>query len=187
MFTTKEKAGGRPALPQALFNRTASSPATGVSTGTHPHISYENTSQEQTTWLTYVNSLRWEKGFLDAASYASFLRAATLGIAPEVALQQATQRIQAAGDYPKSSKLSQQLRRAYAYAKNQDTASMPVQPTIKPQYIPSALEQYAAKLGFDATPSWLMQISPIVPWNKEPAYILQQLFKPEEKALVFSE
>jgi hypothetical protein len=64
---------------------------------------------------------------------------------------------------------------------------MPVQPTIKPQYIPSALEQYAGRLGFDATPSWLAQVSPIVPWNKEPAYILQQLFKPGEKALVFSE
>jgi hypothetical protein len=69
------------------------------------------------SWIGFVESQHWEPGNLDQASYVTFLRAGSLGISPEEAISGVAARIRTAGDHPKMSKLSQQLRRAYSFAR----------------------------------------------------------------------
>src|SRR5258708_3068208 len=69
------------------------------------------------TWLAYVGTLPWERGFLDQSSHSAFLRAGSLGIDSEIAFKEVCERIRSAGDHPRRSKINNQLRRAYEFTK----------------------------------------------------------------------
>jgi hypothetical protein len=135
-------------------------------------------------WLSYVDSLVWQKHHLDDSSWNTFLRAGSLGIDPEAAITQVAQRIKEAGDYPKQTKLKSQLQRAYAYAGvHAGEVHLPKAP--KPVYRPDKLEKVAKKVDPGVTPEWLAARSAFSVWNRTPAGFLHKLYLPGEKVIVF--
>jgi hypothetical protein len=74
-----------------------------------------NTPVDQ-KWNAYVESLPWQPGQLDEASYLAFLRAASLGVPANEALEAVLERLRASGTPCRMRKVECQLRRAYAYA-----------------------------------------------------------------------
>jgi hypothetical protein len=64
-------------------------------------------------WHQYLDSLPWQKGSLDQAGNAAFLRAGSLGISEQVAFDEVTRRITDAGDHVRVAKLRTQLVSAY--------------------------------------------------------------------------
>ena len=139
------------------------------------------------TWLSYVDSLPWQKHHLDAASWNTFLRAGSLDIDADTAIQQVAQRISEAGDHPKEGKLQRQLRRAYEYAGNRagQAQSFHVPKRPKPVYHPDKLERLAARLDHAVTPEWLAKASPVSTWNRSPAGFLHRLYRTGENIVVF--
>jgi hypothetical protein len=80
------------------------------------------------TWLHFVDSQRWECGGLDQASYFAFLRAASLGISPNEALQTIAARIKAAGDLPRFSKLNQTATPGICICRRMSASGRPARP-----------------------------------------------------------
>jgi hypothetical protein len=145
--------------------------------------------EELETWRRYVATLPWERGQLDQSSWYAFLRGGSLGIDSTMSQAEVALRIKDAGAHPKQSKLEQQIRRAYSYVDGALTAGAlcPGIKKRKPSYSPDSLSRVARRLGFEVTPEWLNDRSPIVPWNRSPAGILQHLYKPGERVLVFTD
>src|ERR1700747_2148355 len=130
------------------------------------------------TWQRFVESQVWEKGHRDQPSYWAFLRAATLGIDPQTALSTVADCYSTSGAHPPPGKLEQQIRRAYRFARSQQS--------VHPQKLPKEerqifLPEYARKLA-DRVPSevilsWLRRRSPVkVPWILTPAEFLFSVF-----------
>jgi hypothetical protein len=67
-------------------------------------------------WSGYIETLLWEPGQLDEASYLAFLRAASLGVSATDALASVLDRLRSSGCPLRLRKIESQLRRAYAYA-----------------------------------------------------------------------
>jgi hypothetical protein len=67
-------------------------------------------------WRTYLETLPWQRGSLDSSANLGLLRAASLRIPAQVALDEITRRCVDAGDHPRTAKLAHQLRSAYAHA-----------------------------------------------------------------------
>jgi hypothetical protein len=136
-----------------------------------------------TCWSSYVASLPWQKGQLDECSWFTFLRASSLQISSQDAYREVEQRIRDAGDHPKSDKLQRQIRRAYQFAGSVHTAEYAPKPP-KPTYQPEILQR-VAKRTHEVTPRQLQRISPISTCLS-PAGFLHQLYRPEEKVVVFN-
>jgi hypothetical protein len=68
------------------------------------------------SWRKYLDTLHWAKGSLDDSGNRGFLRAATLKIPKQDALNEVVRRISDAGDQPRIAKLQHQLASAYARA-----------------------------------------------------------------------
>jgi hypothetical protein len=140
-------------------------------------------------WLSFVDSLPWERGCLDQASYHSFLRAASLGVKPEEALHSVAVRIKEAGDHPKPSKLNQQLRRAYGFAAseqstNQQQLSKAARPTFQPDYA----RKFAERVPDHIDQAWLRKRSPVkVPYLLTPAEFLGAAYEMGDRVLIFSD
>jgi len=73
-------------------------------------------------WRTYIDSLAWVKGSLDNVCNRALLRAASLGLDQQFALDEVTRRIIDAGERPRPAKLAHQLASAYARAAGQAPA-----------------------------------------------------------------
>src|SRR6516165_6034941 len=63
-------------------------------------------------WLAYLDSLSWQKGKLDECSWYAALRAASLGIEPQVAHDEIVRRVKAGGGL-RLDKIAGQLTRVY--------------------------------------------------------------------------
>jgi hypothetical protein len=137
-------------------------------------------------WTSYVDSLTWAKHHLDNSSWYAFLRAGSLRIAPEEAVKEVAQRIEAAGDHPKAGKLQRQIRRAYAYA-GAHAGEIHHKAPAKPVYQPQRLERVAQNIDYDVTPDWLAQRSLYTTWNRTPAGFLHKLYQPDENVVVFDD
>jgi hypothetical protein len=138
-------------------------------------------------WLRFIDSLSWKKGNLDQSSYDAFLRAGSLGLYPDIAAQEVSSRIEAAGDIVRLSKLKNQIRRAYAFAGTQATEIGDYKSrSRRPQYVPHKLKSIARQIDFLITPEWLEARSPVSAWNRTPAGILHQLYRPGELILIFN-
>ena len=67
-------------------------------------------------WHSYIDTLNWEKGWLDRSGWCAFLRARSLGVERATALATVADLIQRAGDSPRAYKLQSQFERAFAMA-----------------------------------------------------------------------
>ena len=145
-----------------------------------------NSALEQ--WNAYVASLHWQKGHLDQSSWSAFLRAGSLHVDQESAVQRVATMIVEAGDHARAAKLSQQLRRAYQYASGHpgDPANIAFPRVGKPTYEPAHLERMAQRLDCEIDADWLAHRSPVTTWNRSPAGALHKLFRPGEKVVVFN-
>jgi hypothetical protein len=113
----------------------------------------------------YVNSLPWAEGELDNCSYKTFLRAASLGVAPDEALNTVAHRIRNSGDFPRIYKLRTQITRAYDFARADSAAASvagirlprPIKPTLTVN--PANVEHITRHVPA-ITPQWLRARSP---------------------------
>ena len=118
-------------------------------------------------WLSFVDSLPWERGCLDQASYHSFLRAASLGVKPQEALHSVAVRIKEAGDHPLPSKLNQQIRRAYGFAtgKERPAGYCQLPRAERPTFLSDYAQKFAERVPAEVDAAWLRRQSPVkVPW-----------------------
>ena len=139
-------------------------------------------------WLSYLATLSWTKGQLDADSYCAFLRAASFEIDPARAIEEVAIRIRGAGDAPRPGKLRAQQQRAYQYA-DANPGNPVIRwsfPRTRPAYQPEKLETVAAKI--DVVDEECLRLrSKFTVHNRAPAGVLHKLFQPGEKVLVFTQ
>jgi hypothetical protein len=142
------------------------------------------TKRPEEIWLEYVESLLWQKGNLDLASYDAFLRAASLGVSAAGAIQEVAERIRTSGDHPRPGKLEQQWRRAAEHVKaNPD---VPIIPAVqRPTFNPERAKQIAERVPPSVDMAWLKRHSPLPTWIT-PAEYLSAVFPLGEQVLVFS-
>lgn len=146
------------------------------------------TPQALDRWRDFVDSQAWQKGNLDLASYQSFLRAGSLGIDPQIAFNEVASRIKGAGDYAKTSKLSQQARRAYQFASSSIASSgYPVNNEQRPAFDANYAKQIADRVPASVNTAWLRRRSPVkVPSLLTPAEFLFCVYEMGDQVLVFN-
>jgi hypothetical protein len=141
-------------------------------------------------WRSFVDQQPWTKGHLDRASYWTFLRGASLGIDPQTVIETVAHRITAAGDHPKSAKLNQQLRRAYAFAGAQqhNGTTCSFQKPERPAFLPDYARKFADRVPADIDTKWLRKHSPVsVPFLLTPAEFLSAAYEMGDQVLIFSD
>jgi hypothetical protein len=74
-------------------------------------------------WRSYVETLPWQPGQLDDASYHAFLRAGSLGIERQTALSVVAERIRSTDARLRPSKVESQLERAYRHVSVPDSGA----------------------------------------------------------------
>jgi hypothetical protein len=75
-------------------------------------------------WRAYVETLVWQPGQLDDASYHAFLRAGSLGIDRQTALSVVAEKIQSTEARLRSCKVESQLERAYRHVSASTTGAI---------------------------------------------------------------
>src|SRR5258708_7321151 len=145
-------------------------------------------------WQCYLDRLPWHKGELDEASYRAFLRAASLGIAQENALDVVTERIKSAGDHLRFSKITQQLGRAYRHVQGAQwerefgfstRPPLPTRPRIA--FDPKRAELFADQAPGTVNEAWLKTNSPVPVEDMTPGRYLSAITHPGEKILIFTD
>jgi hypothetical protein len=140
------------------------------------------------SWLDYVNSLTWARGSLDLSSYYSFLRAASLGVKPQHALDLAVAKIKGAGDHPKPGKLKAQLARAYRCATSQAPPGYSVPKEERPKFRPDYAQAFANRTPENVDQAWLRKRSPVrVPYLLTPSEYLSAVYSMGDQVLIFSD
>jgi hypothetical protein len=86
-------------------------------TQSHGRSKLNATASEAKRWTDYLSALPWQLGQLDEATYHAFLRAGSLGISADGALEIVLDRISRSGGQIRVRKIESQLRRAYAYTR----------------------------------------------------------------------
>jgi len=124
----------------------------------------------------------------------AFLRAASLGIAQENALDVVTERIKSAGDHLRSSKITQQLGRAYRHVQGAQwvrefgfasSAPLPARPPIA--FDPKRAELFANQASRTIDEAWLKTNSPVPVEGMTPGRYLSAITHPGEKILIFTD
>jgi hypothetical protein len=144
--------------------------------------------QPSERWLAFFASQPWEKGSLDQVSYHCFLRAASLGVNPEEAIQNVAARIKEAGDHPSSSKLNQQLRRAYGFVGSARVGSNYLPKEQRPTFHADYAKAFADRVPPEIDATWLTKRSPVkVPYLLTPAEFLAAAYQMGDKILIFTD
>ena len=141
-------------------------------------------------WQAFVESQVWDRGSLDQSSYLTFLRAGSLGIDPQEAIDTVATRIRAAGDHPSQAKLNQQLRRAYWFTKTtaRPESCCPLLKAERPTFLPDYARKFAERVPEAVDASWLRRQSPVkVPWLLTPAEFLFSVYEPGDQVRVFTD
>src|SRR5260221_3269755 len=123
-------------------------------------------------WRAFVDSQPWERGSLDQSSYLTFIRAGSLGIGPQEAIETVAARIKAAGDHPRPGKLNQQLRRAYGFATvtAQPDGHCQLPKSERPTFLSDYARNFSERVPEEVNISWVRRRSPIkAPWVLTPA------------------
>ncbi len=144
-------------------------------------------------WTEYVDTLPWQRrtsrthGTLDHSAYCAFLRAATLGINPEQALNEVVERIRDAGVEPALDKLKRQLGLAYDYVDISLTEFETGNKIPKAIYKPEKLAAVASKLQVGHIgDDYFIARSPVTTSKRSPAGFLHKLFREGEHVVVFN-
>ena len=137
-------------------------------------------------WSKYLVSLNWGPGNRDKSAHKAFLRAASLNIDPQVAAEVVATLIKNNGGSYNSTKLQNQVRRAYAFVGKSPIA---VSPIIKPPSVvfePEKLKQFASKADYvDAR--WIKEHSPVPPDGVTSAEFLNRIYEAGEHILIFTD
>ncbi len=137
------------------------------------------------SWLEYLSTLDWNPGFRDASSWSALLRAGSLRVDPDLAIEEVAKRITATGGTLNPGKLKQQQQRAFQRACNDAIGQ---QALVKPQKLkfdPDKLKSVAAKAP-DVDVQWIARHSPIPPTEVTSRQFLEHLYLPGEKVVIFS-
>jgi hypothetical protein len=140
-------------------------------------------------WLAYVDTLPWERGYLDPSSHAAFLRAGSLGVDSEIAFKEVCERIRAAGDHPRRSKINNQLRRAYEFTKTANAVRRFHEQSgreFKPRFNPEFAERFAKQVS-TVKSEWLRRQSTVQVLLTTPADFLWQLYRAGDRVLIFTD
>lgn len=144
-----------------------------------------NSSENLSAWATYLEKLDWGSGQRDESAWRAFLRAGTLQIDPQKAIEWVTGKIKATGGTFNSAKIQSQLHRAYIHVGSQKDSVTYVSKLPKPQFDPEKLKATAARVvGIDE--AWLRSRSPVPPDTITSAQFLDHLYTTGEKILVFT-
>jgi hypothetical protein len=138
----------------------------------------------------YVDSLPWAKGELDTSSYKTFLRAASLGVAPDEALATVAHRIRNAGDFPRIYKLRTQITRAYDFAKSTARPegviiARPARPCLSVNQ--SAAISRITRDVPEITPAWLRERSPKRVLAVSPVFFLDCCYRLGERVVILTD
>jgi hypothetical protein len=137
----------------------------------------------------YVDSLPWVRGELDNCSYKTFLRAASLGVAPDEAMATVVHKIRCAGDFPRIYKLRTQITRAYDFAKS---TARPEGVIVARSFRPcldvnkSALRRITHHVP-EITPEWLRARSPRRVLAVSPVYFLDCCYRMGERVVILTD
>jgi hypothetical protein len=120
-------------------------------------------------------------------AFEGFLRAASLGIDPDVALAAIEERIGKAGGQVDWGDLSGQRRRAYEYVQQIDAGDIVPPPRVpRPEFSPELLRRVAMQVDIADPADYLRRISPVPPTRVTPAGFLEALYRPGEHIVVFT-
>lgn len=138
-----------------------------------------------TTFTTYADSLEWGAGQRDESAWKAFLRAGSLGIPPQTAVELVTTKIKATGGTFTPAKIQSQLRRAYSFVGSQQNSLTYLSKVPKPQFDPEKLKAIAERVT-SADDAWLRSHSPIPTDPITSGQFLDHLYAPGERVLVFT-
>lgn len=144
----------------------------------------DNHGSNKSLWGEFIDTLDWSAGNRDHAGFRAFLRAASLGIDPKSAASDVAECIKASGGSYNTSKLQSQMRRAYAHVTGAEASAIVTSPTI--QFEPDRLAALASKID-PVTRDELRRVSPVSVADIDSAAVLNTLYKPAEKILVFTD
>jgi len=148
-------------------------------------MSYAATKRSEEIWHGYISTLAWHKGNLDVASYDACLRAASLGVPAELAIEEITARIRAAGVYPRPGKIASQWRRSAMHVRaNLNGPIVPVE--RRPAFNPNRAKSFAERVPASVDLRWLKRRSPVPTWIT-PAQYLSAVFPLGHQILVFTD
>lgn len=135
-------------------------------------------------WHLYMDTLNWGPGNRDQSSFLAFLRAGSLDVEPQHAIDTVAQRIQSSGGTFNTTKLNSQLMRAYQYAENERGKHVAIVQPPAPKFDPDKLKAFSSKApGIDA--KWLQTRSLVPVKGITSAAFLEHLYQPGEKVMVF--
>jgi hypothetical protein len=139
------------------------------------------------SFAEYVDSLPWVRGELNASSYLTFLRAASLGVASEEAISMVARRIKEAGDHPRAAKLRSQFQCAAAYVGKHGRADF--QPVAKKSLDldKMAVRRVVRRCQQEITPAWLRARSPVQVMAAGPELFLHLCYQLGERVVILTD
>jgi hypothetical protein len=142
------------------------------------------------SWHRFVDGQTWARGHLDQSSYIAFLRAGSLGVDPQEAIDAVAAKIVSAGDHPRAGKLTQQLRRAYAFAglHHQTGVARSFQNPERPTFLLDYARRFAERVPERLDRKWLRSNSPVrAPFLLTPAEFLAAVYAMGDQVLIFTD
>jgi hypothetical protein len=140
-------------------------------------------------WFDFVDGLRWQKGELNHAENEAFIRAVSLGIDQDTAIQTVAGKIHDAGDTPKYQKLEREWESACFYAGHEAPKGHPRwskgawtkhDAESEAAFDLAYLEKFTAPLTEAVDEAYLEARSQFTCWNRSPAGFLHKIFRPGE-------
>ena len=116
------------------------------------------------------------------------MRAASLGIRGEEAMQAIRSRIRAVGGTPDPADLREQMRRAYAHVGTVRIGEVDVaDKTSTIQFSPELLRKFASRVAIADPWEYLRRLSPVPPLEIDPASFLGILYNLGDRIIVFNQ
>jgi hypothetical protein len=150
-------------------------------------MSAARTLRPEEVWREYIETLLWQPGNLDAASYDACLRAASLRVPGSIVIEEITDRIRAAGDYPRRNKIEGQWRRAQMHVRAEASSPGRVVPIERPAFDPDYAKKIADRVPLSVDLEWIRKRSPLSPSWITPAEYLAMVFRLGDQILVFAD
>jgi hypothetical protein len=120
-------------------------------------------------WHQYICTLNWGPGERDQAAFTAFLRAGSLDVDAEHAIDTVVQRIQSTGGTFNATKLQSQLMRAYQYAENERGKHVTLIQPATPKFDPDQAQGIRCKGLRNRQAQWLQTRSPVSIQKVSPA------------------
>jgi len=144
-------------------------------------------------WFAFITGLGWRKGELNHAENEAFIRAVSLGIDQDTAIQTVAGKIRDAGDSPKYQKLEREWESACFYAGHEAPKGHPrwskgawTKHDAEPEaaFDLAYLEKFTAPLTEPVDEAYLEARSQFTCWNRTSAGFLHKIFRPGERVWV---